>query len=151
MPKVPDHWRLNLSSEQVGFGDLSWDEALKEAAAIEFGDLAAQSEGECVQCEFDGKHAAVLYMGRDGVILRPYFPGRPPEAQDLTPYFCKCCGILLGPMDEYLARFFERAEGFLLFERVLCGPSLPTAWPESDSAKVRADSVLEWRPLPNEA
>lgn len=67
-------------------------------------------------------------MGTDGRILRPYLPGRSAEAQDLTPFFCGECGIQLGPKDEYLTRFFDRATGFRLFEGALQGPPLPASF-----------------------
>lgn len=159
---IPDRWRFSLDTEDVSLRDLSWPEAIEAARATATGDLAAQSDGECVQLEFNASHAAVLYMGRDGVILRPYFPNRSAESQDLTPFFCGSCGIRVGAQDEYLARFFDREDGFRLFAEVLRGPSLPTELPKPEprqpalsgfaeaAAKLAASRVLEWRPLPNE-
>lgn len=160
---VPDRWRFSLDSEDVSLRDLSWPEARRMARANETGDLAAQSDGECVQLEFNATHAAVLYMGRDGIIRWPYRPNSPTDAQDITPYFCKCCGIRIGSQDGYLARFFERADGFRLFEAVLRGPTLPAELPRRnadqpviDRFEVAVDEwaitrVLEWRPLPSGA
>ena len=141
-------WRFNLESDEESFAGLSVHEAFECAAEIENGTLSALADGECVQCEFNATHASVLFMGRDRVILRPFFPARPAEAQDLAPFYCSCCGILEGPMDEYLARFFDRQDGLLLFRRVLMGPSLPRVWPETDAAEIHTNTALEWIPLP---
>ncbi|HEY7312102.1 MAG TPA: hypothetical protein VH643_22245 [Gemmataceae bacterium] len=154
---VPERWRFSLDNEEISLRKVSWADAVKAARETEQGDLAAQSDGECVQCEFNATHAAVLYMGRDGVILRPYLPDRPPAAQDLTPFFCGGCGIQLGPQEEYLARFFDRETGFRLFEAVLCGPPLPDSMPESQPDQPLLPGFepppqrpLEWRPLPHD-
>jgi hypothetical protein len=154
---VPERWRFSLDSEEISIRELSWTGAVKAAREAEQGDLAAQSDGECVPCEFNATHAAVLYMGRDGVILRPYLPDRPAAAQDLTPSFCGGCGIQLGPKEEYLARFFDRETGFRLFEAVLCGPPLPDSVPESQPNQPMLPGFepppkrpVEWRPLPHE-
>jgi hypothetical protein len=164
--EVPERWRFSFNDDEVSLRDLTWSQAVhlfREAGA---GDLNGQSEGECVSLEFNATHAAVLYMGRDGVILRPYFPRRPAAAQDLGPFFCGffcgSCGIRLGDQDEFLARFLlSRAEGFRLFAAVLGGTSLPSALPdphpgqpvlpglEEAVAELAAGRVLEWRPLPS--
>lgn len=154
---VPERWRFSLDNEEVSLRDLSWHAALEAARTTEAGDLAAQADGECVQCEFNTTHAAVLYMGRDQVILRPYLPDKPAAAQDLTPFFCGGCGIQVGPKDEYLSRFFDRETGFQLFKAVLQGPSLPASLPEVPphqpvlpGFEAAAERPLEWRPLPHE-
>ena len=128
---VPERWRFSLDNEKVSLQDMSWRDALEAARTTEAGNLAAQADGECVQCEFNPTHAAVLYMGRDERILRPYLPDKPAAAQDLTPFFCGGCGIRVGPKDQYLARFFDRETGFQLFNAVLCGPPLPGLLPEA--------------------
>src|SRR5260370_41861525 len=97
---VHERWRFSLDNEEMSLRELSWADALEAAHETRQGDLAAQSDGECVQCEFNATHAAVLYMGRDGVILRPYLPGRPEAAQDLSPFFCGGRGIPAGPPQE---------------------------------------------------
>jgi hypothetical protein len=154
---VPERWRFSLDNEEISLRDLSWADAVQAAREIEQGDLAAQSAGECVQCEFNATHAAVLYMGPDGVILRPYLLDLPAAAQDLTPFFCGSCGIQVGPKAEYLARFFDRAAGFRLFEAVLYGLPLPDAIPEAQPDRPMLPSIgtlpqrpVEWRPLPHE-
>jgi len=154
--EIPDRWRFSLDNDEISRREMSWADALRIARQVDYGELAAQSDGECVQCEFNATHAAVLYMGRDEVILRPYLPERPAAAQDLTPFFCGGCGIQLGPKDEYLACFFDRETGFRLFEAVLRGTSLPAALPDLQVDQPMllgfepAPRFIEWRPLPHE-
>ena len=155
---VPHRWRFSLDTEDVSLRDLSWPEALQVARTSTTGDLAAQFDGECVQLEFNTTHAAVLYMGRDDAILRPYFPNRSPESQDLARFFCGGCGIRLGSREEYLSCFFDREAGFRLFAAVVRGPSLPKELPESLPGQLMfpgfegtaPELVLEWRPLPGQ-
>jgi len=129
MPKpIPKRWSFSLTSEEFNSVDLSWPDVLKETARLKSGEVAASSDAASAQLEFNATHAAVLFMQRGGDILRPYFPGRPAEGQDITAFYCDCCGDLLGPRDEYLARFMERAEGFRLFEAMLREVELPRGW-----------------------
>jgi hypothetical protein len=154
---ILNRWRFGLDTEEVSLHDLSWQEAVDLARATSAGDLTAQSDGEFAKLEFNATHAAVLYMGRDGVILRPYFPNRSAADQNLSRFFCGGCGIRVGSQDEYLARFFDREHGFRLFAAVVGSPSLPTEMPDISLGQlvlpgfadvVAAASVLEWRPLP---
>jgi hypothetical protein len=159
---VPARWRFRFDDEEVSLRDLSWEQAVRVFRDAEAGDLAAEADGECASLEFDAAHAAVLYMGRDGGILRPYFPHRPAPAQELGPLFCSGCGIRVGPQEEYLARFLlSREDGLRLFAAVLGGPPLPAGLPdphpgqpvlpglEEAAAELIAGRVLEWRPLPS--
>lgn len=149
---ISNRWRFSLDTENVSLKNLSWQEAEIAARTSTSGDLAAQTEDVCVSLEFNSTHAAVLYMGPDKIILRPYLPQRTPESQDLGPFFCKCCGVLLGPQEEYLARFLTRAEGFQLFLSILQNQSLPTSLPSAESEETEfglaADQILVWRPIP---
>jgi hypothetical protein len=95
--------------------------------------------------EFNALHAAVMYMGPDKVILRPYLPGRSADSQDIAPYFCECCGVLLGPHDEYLSKFVARDRGFRLFAAVVQGPELPKTLPGALSEE---DALIQWVTLP---
>jgi hypothetical protein len=162
MQAVPERWRFSFDNDAVSLYGLSWREAVQVFRDTEAGDLAAQSNGECISLEFNAAHAAVLYMGQDRIILRPYFVNEPAAAQDLGPFFCRCCGIQLGHGDEYLARFLlSRTEGMRLFAAVLAGPSLPAELPQpqpsgpwlpgfEEAFAVRAvGRALEWRPLPS--
>ncbi len=127
--------------------------------ASERGELAAQSEGEEVSFEFNSTHAAIFYVGRDNITLRPYFLSRPAESQDLGPFSCGECGVQLGDQDEYLSRFVSRENGFRLFEAVLAGRGLPDELPDSRDgqpmlpgfgeamAERSIERSLEWRPL----
>ena len=164
MQAVPERWRFSFDDKMVSLRELSWPQAVQVFRDTLAGDLAGQSNGECVSLEFNARHAAVLYMGRDGVILRPYFPQRPSASQDLGPFFCRCCGIQLGNKEEYLARFLlSRADGFRLFEAVLAGSSLPSELPdphphqpvlpgfEEVAAELAIGRTLEWRPIPSGA
>jgi hypothetical protein len=155
---VPERWRFSLDNREISLRLLTWAEAIQTAREVEQGDLAAQADGECVQCEFNATHAAVLYAGRDGVILRPYLPDRTAAAQDLAPFFCGGCGVQLGSKDEYLTRFFDRETGFRLFKEVLCGPPLPDSMPELrpdqptlPGVELSSHRAVEWRPLPHQA
>jgi hypothetical protein len=157
---VPERWRFSFSDDEVSLRDLSWDRAAELFREAEAGDLAGVSDGECVSLEFNATHAAVLYMGRDRVTLRPYIPRQSAAAQDLGPFFCRSCGIRVGDQDEYLSRFLlSRADGFRLFAAVLAGSPLPTELPdpypgqrvlpgcEEAVADWASGWTLEWRPL----
>jgi hypothetical protein len=157
---VPERWRFRFDDEDVSLDALSWPQAVRVFHDAAVGELSGQADDECVSLEFDATHAAVLYMGRGGVILRPYFPNRPAATQDLGPFFCGACGIRLGPKNEYLARFVGREDGFRLFRAVLIGPCLPSQLPDPHpgqpflpgfeaAAELAAERVLEWRPLPS--
>jgi hypothetical protein len=159
--KVPERWRFSFDDDEVSRRDLTWPQAAQVFHDSESGALAGQSDGECVSLEFNATHAAVLYVGRDRVILRPYFPRSPAGAQDLGPFFCRSCGLRLGDQDEYLARFLlGRADGFRLFAAALAGPPLPVELPdphpgqqvlpgfEEVAAELAAGRALEWWPLP---
>jgi len=160
--EVPERWRFSFDDEEVSLRDLTWRQAVQVFRDAESGDLAGQSDGECLSVEFNETHSAVLYMGRDGMILRPYFPRCPASAQDLGPFFCGCCGIRLGDQEEYLARFLlSRDDGLRLFAAVLAGSALPAELPdpqpgqpvlpgfEEAAAELAAGRALEWRPLPS--
>jgi hypothetical protein len=158
---IPERWRFNFDDDEVSLRDLSWPQAVEVFRDAEAGELVGQSDGECVTLEFNAVHAAVLCMGRDRVILRPYFPRRPADIQDLEPFVCSCCGIRLGDQDEYLARFLlSRADGFRLFAEVLASSSLPSELSdphpgqpvlpgfEEAVAEMVAGRALQWCPLP---
>ena len=130
MPTIPDRWRFRFDSEAASLRDLPWAEAMRVFGGSASGDFTAETEGECVSLEFNDVYAAVLYMGRDGVVLRPYFLHRPAADQDLQPFFCGGCGIRVGDRDEYLARFVSREDGFRLFVAVLANAALPTELPD---------------------
>jgi hypothetical protein len=160
---VPERWRFSFDDEEVSLRNLSWSEAVRVFRDTEAGNLTGQADGECISLEFNATHAAVLYMGRDGVILRPYFPHRPPAAQDLGPFFCGGCGIRVGDQADYLARFLvSRGDGLRLFTAALVGPTLPLEIPNPDqgqpalpgfeemAAGLAAGRGLEWQPLPRE-
>jgi len=161
MPTIPDRWRFRFDSEAASLRDLPWAEAMRVFSDSASGDLTAETEGECVSLEFNDAHAAVLYMGRDGVVLRPYFLDRPAADQALEPFFCGGCGIRVGDRDEYLARFVSREDGFRLFVAVLADTALPTELPdpspgqpmlpsfEPPVTKPKVGRSLEWRPLPS--
>lgn len=162
MQEVPERWRFSFDDDKASLRDLAWHQAVQVFWNADSGLLAGQADGECVSVEFNEAHAAVLYMGRDGAILRPYFPRCPANAQHLGPFFCGCCGIRVGNQEEYLARFLlSRADGLRLFATVLIGPSLPAELPDSHPgqpvlpgceevvAELAVDRVLEWRPLPS--
>ena len=161
MPTIPDRWRFRFDSEAASLRDLPWAEAMRVFSDSASGDLTAETEGECVSLEFNDAHAAVLYMGRDGVVLRPYFLDRPAANQALEPFFCGGCGIRVGDRDEYLARFVSREDGFRLFVAVLADTALPTELPvpspghpmlpsfEPPATKPRVGRSLEWQPLPS--
>ncbi len=89
---ISERWSFGLDNEKISLRDISWSDALPAARETEQGVLAAQSDGECVQCEFNATHAAVLYMGRDEVIYWPYLPDRSAAEQDLTPFFAADAG-----------------------------------------------------------
>jgi hypothetical protein len=159
--EVPERWRFSFDDDEVSLRDLTWPQAVQLFRDSEAGDLSGRSDGECVSLEFNPTHAAVLCMGREGAILRPYFPRRPASAQDLGPFFCGSCGIRLGDQEEYLARFLlSRADGFRLFAAVLVGLTLPGELPdphpgqpvlpgfEEAAAELAAGRALEWRRLP---
>ena len=118
-------WRFRVDNEDVGLCDLTLSEALDAASRCDEGTVAGERGSECVQLEFNCSHAAVLYMGPNKKILRPYFPNRTDESQDISPYFCKCCGIQVGPQDEYLSKFFSRDRGVQLLTAVIEAPELP--------------------------
>ena len=160
MQEVPERWRFSFDDDAVSLHNLSWPQAARVFRDAPAGELAGQSDGECVALEFDPARAAVLFMGPDRVVLRPYFPRRPAAAQDLRPCFCGC-GIRLGNHAEYLSRFLlSRADGFRLFAAVLAGPALPPELPEAlpgqpmlpgfEAVAVEraAAPAIEWRPLP---
>jgi hypothetical protein len=159
MQTIPYQWRFRYEDEEISLRDLSWSDVARVLQDAEAGNVSGQADGVCVSLEFDRDHAAVLYMGRDGVILRPYFPHLPPAVQDLGPFFCDGCGVRLGAHGEYLARFMSRADGFRLFAAVLAGPSLPSRLPDPHAGQpalpglegvietLAAGRVLEWRPL----
>jgi hypothetical protein len=160
--QVPKRWRFSFDDDEVSLRDLSWPQAVHVVRVAEAGDLAGQSDDVCVSLEFNTASAAVTYMGRDGVILRPYFPRRPAIAQDLRPFFCGSCGVRLGNHEEYLMRFLlNRDDGLRLFVALLVGPSLPAALPEpypsqpmlpgfeQVAAQLAAERILEWRPIPS--
>jgi hypothetical protein len=138
-------WRFRVDNETVGLRNLTLSEALDAASRCEEGTVAGERGGACVQLEFDSSHAAVLYMGPDKQILRPYFPNRPAESQDISPYFCKCCGVQLGPKDEYLSKFFSRDHGVELFVAIVKGPELPKLFPGMPAGE---DAAVQWIPLP---
>ena len=161
MQEVPERWRFSFDDEAVSLRDLSWPHAVRVFHDAKAGYLAGQSDGECVDLEFNAAHAAVLYLGRDRVILRPFFSRRPAAAQDLGPFFCRGCGVRVGSQGEYLARFLlSRADGFRLFAAVLAGRPLPAELPdphpgqpllpgfEEVAAELASGRALEWRPLP---
>jgi hypothetical protein len=154
---VPERWRFSLDNEEVTLRGLSWPEAVRAFRDAQLGDLVGQADGECVSLEFNATDAAVLYMGRDGVILRPYFPHRQSAAQDLGPFFCGGCGIRVGDQAEYLSRFLlTREDGLRVFAAVLAGPPLPAELPDPQPGQPlfpgleSAASELEWRPLPSD-
>jgi hypothetical protein len=156
MSPVPERWRFCFSDDEVSLPHLSWHQAVRLFRDAESGELTGQSDGECVSLEFDATHAAVLYMGQDAVILRPYFPRESVVAQDVGQFFCGSCGIRKGHQDEYLMRFLlNRVEGFALFRAVLAGSPLPTQLPDPEPSQpalpgfeeLLADRVFEWRPL----
>jgi hypothetical protein len=158
MQSVPERWQFRFDDDEVSLRDLSWPQAERVFFGATSGDLAGEADGECVSLEFNAIHAAVLYMGRDWVTLRPYFPHRPSAAQDLGPFFCEV-GLRRGPQDEYLRCFVGREDGFRLFKAVLIGPSLPSELPdpypgqpffpgfEEVAAELACGRRLEWRPL----
>jgi len=144
-PSDDGQWRFRADNDDVDLRDLTLSEVLAVASQWEEGAVAAERGGECVQLEFNSSHAAVLYMGPDKTILRPFFPGRSAESQDISPYFCRCCGIHLGPQDEYLSKFVSRDRGVQLFVAVIESSELPTVLP---GVPIGADSAVRWTPLP---
>jgi hypothetical protein len=161
MQDVTGRWRYCFHDDFVSLRDLSRPEAVEVFRDAEDGELAADVDGEGATLEFNAAHAAVIYMGRDRLLLRPYFPLRPAAAQDLGPFFCRSCGIRQGDRDEYLSRFLlTRTDGLRLFAAVLAGPPLPSELPdphpgqrvlpgfEEAAAEMAARRALEWRPLP---
>jgi hypothetical protein len=139
-----DLWRFRVDGEDISRKDLTLPEALEVAAGCEKGTVAAQRTGHCVQLEFNNTHAAVLYMGADKVILRPYIPSRSHQSQDVTPFFCNGCGILIGSLDEYLTRFFNRDAGIRLFVSVVSNVELPAHFPGTPA---EPESEIQWIPL----
>jgi hypothetical protein len=162
MALVPERWRFNFNNEQVSLRGLSWEQAVGVFRDADAGDLSGQADGECVSLEFNTSHAAVLYMRRDRVILRPYLLHRPAAAQDLGPFVCGECGIELGDKNEYLARFVSREDGLRLFTAVLASPLLPSELPDPNAGQpvlpgfeevveeLAARRSLEWRPVRSE-
>ncbi len=165
MHEILVQWRFSFDDEQTSLRNLSWSQAVQVFRDTTAGELTAQSDGNCVSVEFNANHAAVLYMGRDGVILRPYFPLRSAGTQDLAPFFCGGCGVRVGDRQEYLTRFLlTRADGFRLFTAVLVDAALPTKLPEAEprqpllpgleemAGTAAIERMLVWQPLPsNEA
>jgi hypothetical protein len=160
MLQVPGRWRFTFDDDERRLHDLAWPEAVQTFHNAKEGELAAESDGECVSLEFNTANAAMLYLTRDGRTLRPYFPRQPASAQDLEPFFDDC-GLRTGDQAAYLARFLlSRADGFGLFTAVLAGPPLPSALPdpqpdqpwlpgfEGEAAEWTGQRILEWRPLP---
>lgn len=164
MRDVPGCWRFTFDDGNVTLRDLDWPGAERAFRDFARGDLYGEAGDEHVSIEFNADHAAVLYLRSGEATLRPYFPHRSAESQDLSPFFCDCCGIRLGDADEYLSRFLGRQDGFRLFEALLHGPGLPDRLPspqeglpmlpgfeEGDGEVGRSmERLLEWRPLPNE-
>jgi hypothetical protein len=159
--EVSEPWRFSFHDEEVSLRDLSWPQAIQVYHDADAGHLAGQLDGRCISLEFRANHAAVFYMGPDGVVLRPYFPRRSAVAQDVEPFFCGSCGVLLGDREEFLARFLmSRADGFRLFVAALASPVPPSELPDPCAgqpilpglteavAELAAGRILEWRPLP---
>lgn len=134
MQGVPARWRFNFNDDAVSLRDLSWAEAARVFRGAETGDLDGQADGECVSLEFDASHAAVVYMGRDGVIVRPYFPHRAAATQDLAPFF-DGCGIRVGPQGDTYRGFSAGRTGSAYSLRYWPDPpylrSCPTRTPVS--------------------
>jgi hypothetical protein len=158
---IPAKWRLSFDNSEISGRDLSWADSLQLFSSSDSGELSAQAEGKCVSLEFNSQHAAVLYLGNDGVILRPYFSSRSYAEQDVSEFFCKCCGVQLGDIDEYLSRFLlSRSQGMELFKTVLATSSLPRQLPDTETGQSQlpgfdefvkersSERELEWRPLP---
>ncbi|OJW07114.1 MAG: hypothetical protein BGO49_28095 [Planctomycetales bacterium 71-10] len=162
MREVPACWRFHFDGDTATLRDLDWPEVVRAFRDFARGDLSAEAGDEHVSFQFNAEHAAVLYMRSGAAVLRPYFPDRSAESQDLSPFFCDCCGVQLGDPDEYLSRFLDRQDGFRLFEALLHGPGLPDRLPiphdghprlpgfdEGDAEDERSiERSLEWRPMP---
>lgn len=161
MRGVPESWRFHFAGDTVTLRDLDWPGAVRAFRDFARGDLYAEAGDEQVSLEFNAEHAAVLYMRAGEAVLRPYFPHRSAESQDLSPFFCDCCGVQIGDPDEYLSRFLGRQDGFRLFEALLHGPGLPDRLPlprgghprlpgfEEDDGDGRSiERHLEWKPIP---
>jgi hypothetical protein len=152
---VPDQWRFSIDTPQGSHRDLAWREAISAAQELAVGSLCADRQGESMNLEFNATHAALLYARRLEPTLRPYFPNRAPELQDVRPFFCGSCSVFLGSKDEYLSRFLDRESGFRLFVAALHGPPLPTMLPETEGWQpllpgfdgVAPELQLDWRPL----
>src|SRR5262249_13953487 len=141
----PRRWRFRFDNEEVSLGGLSWPQVAEVFHETSAGEFEGQSQGEYVYLEFNATRAAVLYRGRDGVYLRPYFPRQPAADQDLGPFYCDGCGIRLGDPDEYLARFLlSREEGLCLFAAVLAGPPLPSELPDLHEGQPVLPGFEEW-------
>jgi hypothetical protein len=154
---IPDRWRFSLDTEEESFRELTWTEAVRMVRTTQAGHLDAQASGECVIFEFNTTHAAMLYMGRDGMILQPYFPHRPESAQEFTPSICSGCGVGIGSQDDYLSGYFRREDGLRLLAAVLRGPTLPRELPDPHPDRpllpgfeeMSVGRELEWRALPS--
>src|SRR5215467_10195165 len=155
---VSRQWRFALEVLESPLQPLTWDDVMEAARGAESGTLAAKGEyGDWVDLEFNSTHAAVWYRSVDRVTMRPYFPNRPASAQSIEEFFCNCCGVRLGSLDEFLKRCMLRSEGFRLCRELLRSGCLPALVPEERSdqpilpgmercvAELAEWRVVEWR------
>src|SRR5947207_15193684 len=96
---------VTLDLNDVSVKPSSEDEALRLAREAESGTLGATGEaGDCLEMQFDGAHALLLYMAADQKILRPHFPHRQETGEGVEQFFCACCGVQLGDRTEMFRR-----------------------------------------------
>jgi hypothetical protein len=153
-PNTSSRWPLlSVELKDASLRPSSPAEALRLAAAVTKGTLGGTGEaGDCVELQFNCKHAMVLYMRPDLTILRPHFPNRRRTGEGIEEFFCECCGVQLGDKADMLSRCVDREEGFLLCREILNG-RLPNAVPlgPSDQSSIpgfddqaAGDGVVEW-------
>src|SRR4051794_33404150 len=108
---VSEQWRFSLQLPDASLKPPTLAHALRWSQDENSGTISAQgTQGDCADLEFNATHAAVWYMGSDKIIRRAYFPNRPAADQDISGFYCNCCGILLCSFTdkEYLSRFMRR-------------------------------------------
>jgi hypothetical protein len=128
-------WNIDLEDEETSFGPSASEDALASARQMPRGTLNATGDGgDCLQMQFNESHAMVLYMTHEGVLLRPHFPNRSLTGAGIEEYYCECCGVQLGDIDQLAAQCMNREEGISLCDRILHG-------------EVPDSSDLTWVPL----
>jgi hypothetical protein len=151
-------WTFKLDLEDVSLHPTNWGDVIRLTSGAECGTVsAAGQDGDWLDLEFNQSNAALWYMTEERTILRPFFPNRSEAEQAIDEFFCKCCGVQLGPKEELLRRCMKRIEAFNLSREILHRCQLALCIPEERFDQPRLPGmeklaefeakwrVVEWR------